>query len=492
MADVSDRAQLIAVGALIVAVAFVSVGLVLNFVIFSENLATRDTNQEIRDVNQDRADAKTGVSRSMRYVNLNERSSITELTVGLTNETLALNEHFQRNSALAGTSTTVRLISMDLGTRLSHTNDSRAFRSAEDESSWVVAERIDPQVEVGPTNKRIPNPFYLEQTIVRGSLFNATGSTTKADVAANAYAIRIDEFNGVDSTSSGTLNRTWKVFVFRNEANNSTFLITDHPDETFGVNLETLDQFLDETCETRRTRPRMNLVEGTFGGQPCSELQFYPDDIDTSQETTRVDIAYERTDELVGQARGTYEVLIEENTPDNTSATPLDDKATNYDSLGGDSPFLHNALFASTINFTHASSTTEYQVEQIILPSTASRNNLPGFRPEFDVCTVKDNSGGGSAEYTFDWNVTDRDGNLKEVQFELFDQNDDVRRDNETVSVSGRTASDTDFPQLTDTGRDSSGDNYTTRMTAVDTAGNTNTLSVTDESDGTDPGGPSC
>lgn len=490
MADVSDRAQLIAVGALVVAVAFVTVGLVLNFVIFSENLATRDTNQELRDVNQDRADAKAGVSRSMRYVNLNERSSVTQLTDGIADEVFALNQQYQRNSALAGSSTSLRLSGLTLGTRLAHTNGSRPFRSAEDESSWTVVERIDPRAEVGPTNRNINNPFYLRQNLSRGDLFNAGPTTTKSDLTLLAYEIQITEIDTDGGILGGpVVNRTWSVFVFSDQANETALLITDHPNETFGVNTETLDQFLNNTCQTDRNQPRLELVKGRFGGQPCGELGFYPEGINTQDESIRVSMAYNRTDTAATQSRGTWEMLVEEDSPDDVNTTG--DVAANYNSLGGGSPFSYRALYSSTITFRHASSTTDYKVDQIVLPSRATRANLPGFRPAFDLCTVHDTSSGG-AEYTFDWEVSDRDGNLQEVQFFLYDHNDDVRRDSQTISVSGQTAADTGNPVLTDSGRDSSGDNYTARMTVVDTAGNTNTVSVTDESDGTDPVGPTC
>lgn len=489
MADVSERGQLIIVGALVIAVLFVTVGLLLNFVIFTENLATRDTNQELRQTTQDQADAIDGVSRALRYVNLNERDNLTVLTWGLQNETRALTEQFERNGALGETVTTIQLISLNSGTRLEHTNESRAFRSAENESDWEVAEHIKPKVVT--TSGRIKNPYYLEQTINRSDLFQANASTTEADLDLMAYNILIEE---VDTSGlSPTLNRSWQVFVFSIQGSDQVVLHTVRG----GLGTETVDQIADDACMTNKSQPTIRLVKGTFGGSACPRLDFYPEHIDTTNSDIRVNIKYGNTDVAgVGQAKGTYELLIEEDSPDNLGGSDHDlednDVTNNYNDLGNGSPFSHKALFWAEVDLVHATSDTEYEVQQIVLPSTATRKSLPGFPPTFDTCDVIDNSGGGTAEYTFDWRVIDLDGNLQEVQFFLYDHNDDVRRNSTTISVSGESASDSNNPVFQDGSRDASGDNYTARMTVVDDAGNTNTLSVTDSSDGTDPVEPTC
>lgn len=479
MADL-ERGQLIVTGALVIAATLVTIGLILNFVIYTENLATRDTNQEARNANELRVDAVEDVGRAIRYVNLNERSSQTELENGIQDELEVMREHYGRYGVLGGRTTNFVKVDHTFGTRVAQTDETRSLTDKDGDGDWMVLQGIDPKTTTA-SGAPVDNPHYFTMTLDRASLFEADPTDTKDIIASQAFRIQIEERN--DPTD--TLDRVWQLYFFRDQVGNVHLLVNDEP--TFDNPGETLDQFLDQTCKaTSSQEPILELTEAKFGTSSCPALEgpgsmhdsFFPYTLDPNK-VFRVGYVNAEVSGIV-RAAGTFEILIEEDSPDPNGVSP--DVTANYNSVGSGQPFQAPALFSVTISITSITDETDYKADQLAVPVVSARTDRAGFAPQIVSCTMTDTGSGSSPQYEVDWTVEDIDSNLKEVNLILADGNGERVDTISHTSVSGSSASSTDT--LSDSSPDLLGDTYTVRISVQDERGNVRASSWTDTADG--------
>lgn len=450
MADVGpdhgDRAQMIVIGALALAVTLVALGLVLNLAIFTENLTTRDVNQEAADTAEHQETNVESVGRALRYVNLNDKGS---LDSGLDREMRRLNERRARYTAGQGSLTNLSTVSTEKGTRIRQVDETRPFTNEGGVSDWTLA------TDVERTNRFV-------QRIDRGSLLDLS---IPPDLKSNSYHIAIKDANG----------DIWRVYVFQAGSTSNAYLTVQEPGESMpSLNLDQLD-----VCMTQKTVVDLDLVDSEFGGGSCSQLDFFDETVATSDMATSYTVMYNNTNTLLGSVEGTYDILIDK---DSLSATTV----SNYASSDTDDPFQHQAFFEATVE-------TTYRRSQVAVTTTrrthpvASLSSFPGFPPRVDTFDVQDNSDSDAAKYDVTWAVSDRDGDLDEVRLYLTNQSSDSRVDDETISVSGDSAGPTTTHLEYDPLAYDPGHDYVIRIVVIDGNGNVVSKKVEDTADGTDP-----
>jgi hypothetical protein len=141
MEDVSDgdRGQLILVTGLAVAVVLVSLVLLLNTVVYTENLATRGADVGGRDAVGFRNDAASGAARVVVAENANDYETAANasenVTAGIRRYARLLESGYLERGTLAAVSN----VSTTNGTRLVHGNTSRTFVNASGERNWTLA-----------------------------------------------------------------------------------------------------------------------------------------------------------------------------------------------------------------------------------------------------------------------------------------------------------------------------------------------------------------
>jgi hypothetical protein len=159
MANLSDRTrrgQILLVTGFALAVAFIGLALVLNSVIFTENLATRSESTTTSDAIAHANVVETATEKLVTYVNTYNTTNSSSydavdrnLTRGFENVSSVATEHQLFDGQVVND--TLRLY--DEGTLVQQTNESRNFTSDDHANNWVLAQNPDGarelQVNVG-------------------------------------------------------------------------------------------------------------------------------------------------------------------------------------------------------------------------------------------------------------------------------------------------------------------------------------------------------
>ena len=314
MADVDDRAQLMLVGALVLAVIFVTLAVLLNAAIYTGNVATRDpgpgTGEAIEYENEATAMARTTVDGidgggSATYAELQE--NFTD-TVG-------------EWSRAAGTHAVVSLadgssevINSENGTRITQTSD-RNFTSDGNATTWTVA------------NDSRARAFRLNVT---------QNSLASTDTPATDNSFRVTFNDSADE---------WAAYLHQSGGDTGDVAVTVQ-DPDGDTNSCTVDPGTDD-------RAVIDLTAGTVAGEDCPELRFFGN---LSGEYT---IRY--VDALDGggneQVVGTYAVVVDRR---------LDRLETGADVVG--EPTATRTLYSAELRVTYRTSNVYYQSEVRIAP----------------------------------------------------------------------------------------------------------------------------
>jgi len=392
MADV-DRGQLLIITGLLIAVVFVGLALVVNSAVYTENLGSRDTTGEATDALEQQQYVEEQLSRTV------DRTNTKNKTWG--NETLAekfrdsienQSDAYTMEEASRGTDVRVDTYNLTNGTRLRQTNASRNFTSANGQTDWQLASGVE---ESGQFAVDVRND----------SLLAATVDTTMSLLAESAFSIDLE-------TSSGT----WRIYLFTGAATESTYAVVEHPDQDFeddGLTDRTNPEhvvagWFNQSCSMEGDTVAVRLSEGTFGGAPCEEFDFY-DDIDTH------DIAFSNTTSFgVDRGNGTYDILI--------GPANFNDNAFEPAQVGDQpKPFHQSAMYAFDYSFTYQTASQRYRApNRTVKPHEKDAGGILWQHPI--VANLEAEEGGNSDEYDVDWTVDDRDGELDRVEIELIDR----------------------------------------------------------------------
>lgn len=438
MADVTprERAQLVLITGLVLAATLVGVALVLNTVMFTENLATRQTTESLDETNQYRQATRESVQTALGQVNTGPtNASHHDLRENFTNALEAREAALRRDAAVQGASVDVSLRTSNGGFRLQQTNAGRDFTAGGTNAGatdWALVEGAN-----GTT------PFVMN--LSRMSLFEATVDTTLSTLLSNAYHVTV---------SNDTA--TWEVYFYQGALTENVYIIADEPGSplTSGV----LVNQLAGTCSYDADFVRIDFQEGEVNGNSCDQLSFY------SNVSGPYAVSYNNTETLgIERARGTYKLRA-----NNSSVV----RQNYYTVASGNDPFMVSALTASQVEVTYQTSDHWYQGRVGVQPPSYGRFRSSGSRPGVTIDDVVDDTG-SLEKYDFEVtaSVSDPDGNLQQVRFVLTDDaGSEVA--NTTVSVSG--SSDTVSHRFSGTSLLASLEddgNFTVHVVVTDTEG---------------------
>lgn len=316
MADLSgsDRAQLVLVGGLAVAVVIVVLALLMNGVIYTQNLATRGVDaggQEALEVrNAVAADARGLVNQENRREPTDRGALQSRVETGLTNAS-RMTARYRLLDGGGGVS--VSNVSLHDGTRVRQTEPTRNFSDAGGASDWNLTTDAD---GVRRFDMDVEDETQLAST---------------TDPEADAFRAIIN------NSSDGTVE--WVIYVYRDPDSND--------DTTLAVKNGTESSATMDVCSPLLTQtPTINLTAGRVDGESCSAIDFAKG-VD-SPDTVR----YEHSD----RTAGTYNVTA------NTTSTG------NVNGPDGSSPYEAPVVYSAAMDVEYEAPSVTYRTRVRVAP----------------------------------------------------------------------------------------------------------------------------
>jgi hypothetical protein len=303
MADLRERGQIMLVAGFVLAAAFIALALIMNSVIYTENLATRDAEARGAEALAYKSDTVDGAERLIEFENRN-------ITVG--EETFAnIEENYTRSlrsmsngsatiQSIDGERTQIELISTTEGTRFGQRNASRNFTDVNGLEVWEVANDIHG---------------------TRAFRINITNSDVLLDDTETGIPFTVEVIGSSD---------TWSVEVRNVSGSPETELETSTNGVT-GV-----------TCTLGEPDPEIDVIKGTVSGEQCPGYEFG----ESVSKPYRI--------EYVAAQNITGNFSLVANT---TSFTGV-----NYDAET-DSPFNASAIYSAKVHVTHESTDIVYETD---------------------------------------------------------------------------------------------------------------------------------
>lgn len=310
-----DRAQLMLVAALTLAVLFVSLALLLNTVIYTGNLATRSVGDDSDAVAGYRAAAVDAADTSMRHANAQNNSGYPELETTFETGVRDWDAATSRHRAVTGTATELNVTSKTRGTLLRQDDFNRSFENESSADSWSVAEDIGGYRDFRMTLGR------PELTDISSDL---TGDIT--DLPPNVFHVVV---------TNGSVE--YSAYVGQGDGSNVSVTV-------FGPS----DAHID-TCNG--SDPDGNVTidfsNGTVGGNDCEALTFQ-DDVDGD-----VTMRYGDGDAV----EGTYSLVVD---------TPYSEYDEDFANAGNGSPYRTHALFDAELELVYRTPSTHYESTVVV------------------------------------------------------------------------------------------------------------------------------
>ena len=306
------RGQLMLVAALGLAVLFVSLALIVNTAIFTENLATRGSDigggtEAVRYLDASR----TGVTGLIEFANYHQNSSYDDLQTELVNGVDALDNRTGRQFAMSSRAVETSLNTSQNGTRIAQTEDGRAFTNASDAADWVAVQDVSNvravrmNVSEGSLVAAGDEPFKLVVEDGGGDTWNMTLSSSGADVVD----VTVGGTTGSGSCSVTGVSSAW-----------------------------------------------VNVTDGTLAGEPCEPLGTIAEALSTPYAVRFVN---------GDNATGTYSFVVDNDTlAENVGSNP------HLDAVGGQ-PFATHAIYSANLTVTYETPQLFYNATVRVAPGEA-------------------------------------------------------------------------------------------------------------------------
>lgn len=381
----SDAGQILLIAGLALALVFVGLALVLNSVIFTENLATRHNDEASSAARQFDSVAGDGVAEGIKWTN--------DANTGNDYSTLK-NDHYQpaistvlerlmSRSSQYGYSTSIERVRTHPGTQIRDDNISGSLTPASlSIGTWVVAPDSDFR--------------RLRMTVVRGTLPSLSRSDVE-DALEDGHSI-LFWWQITDATG-----HTWRTGFWKSGANE--------------ISLRTYDvtrDYYTPICRHQTAELTVDLAAGTSGGEHCRALS-YADEI-----TGKSNISYWNGD----LAAGTYRITVDRG---NSSLTDAVDEMNSgahcsgptYASAGsGTSPYTAPAVYSGTVDVGIEDQSIAYERRNRIEPSGITGPSSAPTVTSFDVFDPADNG-----SLTVKWETLDPQLDPVEVNLTLYEDN---------------------------------------------------------------------
>jgi hypothetical protein len=451
-----DRAQLILIGALALAVSLVVIALVLNSAIYTHNLASR-YQSPAESPSTFARDVHRGVGAGMDHTNRDHGDSGFGTVEDEFEHTLSDHENASgRYAAANGRSVSIDRVpdSTVEGIRIvdDETGGSTFQPAAGPEDEWMVAS----QVRVRQFDVRAE----------RSSLDDLNESQAET-VLATPDLTTTTETPFVVNVTNGTTE--WRVSVYDDTVQSDRVNVTVHEFGTTTV----------ETCSVTNDNVTVEFGAAEVNDLDCEPLEFMAGFVGP------YNVTYYYGDNAVGEYEITADWVID---GPSSEAGPFTDAVdtVNYGdhcssrtynrSTSSNYPRVSPAIYDSTVVTNFTGPDTSHDTVRRIAPEEPGPAPVS---PRILGVTVTDNDN-TSADFTVDVDVEDPDGDLERVEGELVG----ISASYTDTSVGG--SSGTGSLSLSD----STDGTFTVRLTVVDTAGNSRTVEQSHESDGGTSGCP--
>lgn len=309
MADLrsDDRAQVLLVAGFVLAASFVALTLVLNSVIYTENLATRGADAGSGEAVTYRNDVIEGLEHVVESVNRNGSSRMA-IRDELSRTVVSTGRRADRFQVLRGISVNATLASINWGTRIGQNQTTGNFTNSSANGpvsgDWTVATDVE-----GTRSARI----------------NVTDTGTLALKSNDPLQLEVTD---------GT---PWTLTLFRNTSG-ETAIEVDPPSGPSRV------------CSAGKD-PTVGLTAGTFNGTDCPALEYGED----------VSKPYTIVVENGRQFQGTYSLVIDE------VIDKMEVESTNY-GTAPDVPFNLTAVYSATAHVEYQSTSLSYATDARVSP----------------------------------------------------------------------------------------------------------------------------
>lgn len=309
----SSRGQLLLVAALGLAILFVSLALIVNTAIYTENLATRgsDIGGGTEAVRYQDA-VRSGVGGLIEFANYHENTSHDTLQTELVAGVDAIDNRTGQQFAMSNRAVETSLNTTVNGTRIAQTDDSRNFSNVSGTADWTVVQDV-------------------EHT--RAYTVNVTSSSLLIDLGgSNPFRIVVD-----------TGSSTWRMNITQT---------TVGSDVVVGIEDGNGNHF---ECPAVAPPVVIDVSAGTVGDVECDGLKF-GDGIGSPY-----NISYSNADNI----EGTYSLVVD-------NATLADDVETGANTHladdGSGQPFATHAIYSANVTATYQTPRLYYNVTVRVAP----------------------------------------------------------------------------------------------------------------------------
>ena len=309
MAPVSrDRAQLLLVGGLVVAVGLVALAIILNSGIYTHNLASRVDPTASEAVGHT-AVVRDSVEGLVEYAVRNNPDDVTAQTEGVTGGVSTVSDVLARDAAGRAVLTNATVVATHEGRKVSQSSD-REFTDAGPNTEWVVARDADSVRE-------------FEMNVTRGDLADQDGILFGAFSSAT--------FNVSFQPATG---HTYNVSVYRDSGAGTTEVAVTNATSgrSFGP------------CTNDESRTEIDLTGATVGGEHCPALERL------GSVTEPFDVEFTNADNVYG----TYSLVA------NTTNTP--------GNMGSPGPGEEDTLYSVLVEVRFQSQRVDYRTTVTVAP----------------------------------------------------------------------------------------------------------------------------
>jgi hypothetical protein len=305
-----SRGQLILVTALSLAILFVSLALILNTAIYTENLATRSGDiGGATDAVRYHDAAHTAVGGIIEYANANNQTDHGTLEANLSEGVDVFRNYSARQFSAGDRAVETELESTVKGTRLGQSDANRNFTNASGTATdWTLATGVDN---------------------ARAVTINVTDETALGSIhSAGVFNLTLDDGAA-----------TWRLNVSR-DGSTTVVGIKNGADEHV-------------TCSVADDTPTIDLTGGTVGGEPCAGLAF------AEGLSTAYEISFESADKI----NGTFSMVVDdENLADNVGSN--DDLVED----GAGQPFAAHAIYSADVTVVYETPRLYYNTTVHVAP----------------------------------------------------------------------------------------------------------------------------
>jgi hypothetical protein len=322
MADLNERGQIILISAFVLAVIFVSLALVVNSAIFTENLASRGEVSGSSEALVYQHQVEQSVGEAMAFANHYNYSDASALTDSIRDSISYIGSRGGIQQARGGQLVNVSYDTHETGTRIAD--------NASGGSTFAG-------------NGTAPDPWQLAENVdeTRNFLIRVTDKTALNSPGPSAFAVVVNE--------TGTADTVWRLEI----AADGSKVQIDVSNDTDTV-----------SCEYAvSSNFKIDVTRGIVGGEHCSALNRVGNSGDPMWFGANIpsgssyNITFENGHDIVGN----YSMVIQ-GSGNPEVASNLEDSPTVGD------PYYTSAIYQTTVNYTYVTPNVAYETKVQVAP----------------------------------------------------------------------------------------------------------------------------